>query len=152
MRAGSPLAFRIEGVPPQGGGFAMKKKMFGWLVGCALLLTGAAQAQGLSPDQVRSYDEVFALSAQALSRDEIELRWEIADNYYLYNNRFLRIRSATEGVTLGTPELPAGKREFDELLNADVVKYHDEVRVRVPLTQLSGIGAVLPAQPANGSG
>lgn len=40
-------------------------------------------------------------------------------------------------MTLGTPELPAGKREFDELLNADVVKYHDEVRVRVPLTQLA---------------
>ena len=115
----------------------MKKKMFRWLASCALLLAGAAQAQGLSPDQVRSYDEVFVLSAQALSRDEIELRWEIADNYYLYNNRFLRIRSATEGVTLGTPELPAGKREFDELLNADVVKYHDEVRVRVPLTQLA---------------
>ncbi|MGK6698616.1 protein-disulfide reductase DsbD domain-containing protein [Klebsiella pneumoniae] len=32
-------------------------------------------------------DEVFVLSAQATAPDRIEVRWRIADGYYLYRHR-----------------------------------------------------------------
>jgi thiol:disulfide interchange protein DsbD len=88
-------------------------------------------------DEVRDFEEVFVLSADAPARDRIELRWAIEDGFYLYNNKFLQFRSATEGVVLGEPQIPPGKRGFDELLGEEVEKYHGELRVTLPLESVA---------------
>jgi len=94
-------------------------------------------------DQVRSFEDVFLLSGSAPARNQIEIRWEIAQGYYLYNNKFLRFTSATEGVVLGEPEVPRGKISFDELLGEDVEKYHGELTVLLPLESVpAGLEAV----------
>jgi thioredoxin:protein disulfide reductase len=101
-------------------------------------------AQAIDFDEVRDFEDVFVLTAEAPARDRIEVRWAIEDGFYLYNNKFLQFRSATEGVVLGEPRIPPGKRGFDELLGEEVEKYHDELRVTLPLDAVApGVDTVL---------
>ena len=101
-------------------------------------------AQAIDFDEVRDFEDVFVLTAEAPARDRIEVRWAIEDGFYLYNNKFLQFRSATEGVVLGDPRIPPGKRGFDELLGEEVEKYHDELRVTLPLDAVApGVDTVV---------
>jgi thiol:disulfide interchange protein DsbD len=101
----------------------------------ALLLPGTS-LWAIAPEEVRDFGEVFVISGHAPARDRVELRWDIADEHYLYNNRFLRFTAQTEGVVLGEPELPQGKVEFDELLGEEVEKWTGQVSVKLPLVSV----------------
>ena len=90
-------------------------------------------ASAIEFDEVRDFGDVFVISAAAPTRDRIEVRWAIADDYYLYNNQFLRFTAVTEGVVLGEPQLPPGETSFDELLGEEVEKYHHSLAVTLPL-------------------
>jgi thiol:disulfide interchange protein len=91
----------------------------------ALVLT-VAPVQGLAIefDEVKNFDDVFRISAQAVSADLIEVSWDIEPDYYLYNNKFLRVSSETDGVVLDAPLIPEGKMVFDPLLGEEVIKFH----------------------------
>ena len=104
-----------------------------------MLLAQAAPA--IEFDEVKNFEEVFVISGSAPSRQQLEIRWEIADNYYLYNNKFLRFSSATDGVVLGEAEIPPGEIKFDDLLGEEVEKYHNELIVSLPLDSVPA-GAV----------
>jgi thiol:disulfide interchange protein DsbD len=101
------------------------------LLSGGLLLGGHAAA--IDPEDVREYGDVFVISALAPDRQHVEVSWEIASDYYLYNNRFLGFSTATEGVVLGVPKLPKGKTSYDELLGEEVEKYTGEITVSIPL-------------------
>ena len=103
----------------------------------ASALLHASSASAIEFDEVRDFDEVFVISAAAPSRDRIEVSWAIEDGYYLYNNRFLRFTSASEGAVLGEPQLPKGKISYDELLGEEVEKYHRALKVTLPLLSLA---------------
>ena len=102
-----------------------------------LALAVVPTAQAIDFDDVRDFEEVFVISAEAPGRDRVVVRWAIEDGYYLYNNKFLRFRAATEGVVLGEPEVPPGKTGFDELLGQEVEKYYDELAVTIPLVSVA---------------
>ncbi len=109
----------------------MKNWKIRWLT--SLLLVLPVLATALVFDQIKEFGEVFTISAQAVSRERIEVSWDIADDYYLYNNKFLAFATDTPGVVLGQPEIPEGERKFDELLGEEVVKYHGRLTVGLPL-------------------
>jgi thiol:disulfide interchange protein DsbD len=109
----------------------MKKIQKKWLAGLFLILPLLASA--LEFDQVKEFDEVFNISAQAVSRQRVEVSWEIAEGYYLYNNKFLSFSTDTPNVVIGNPDIPAGERQFDELLGEEVVKYHGLLTIGLPL-------------------
>jgi len=114
----------------------MKNIKTNWLSGLllpGLLMVLPLLAEALEFDDIKEFGEVFEISAQATSRERIEVSWEIADGYYLYNNKFLKFRTETPGVALGTPEIPEGERKFDDLLGEEVIKFHDRLTVGVPL-------------------
>mgnify|MGYP001816371796 FL=1 len=113
------------------------EKMAALAAAALLLLAPWNAVRAIDFDEVRDFQEVFVLSVDAPARDRIELRWAIEDGFYLYNNKFLQFRSATEGVALGEPQIPPGKRGFDELLGEDVEKYHGELRVTLPLESVA---------------
>jgi len=115
----------------------MEKFLRRLLPAVLLALAAVPPAQAIDFDDVRDFEEVFVISAQAPGRDRVLVRWAIEDGYYLYNNKFLRFRSATEGVVLGEPEVPPGKIGFDELLGQDVEKYYDELAVTIPLVSVA---------------
>lgn len=80
-----------------------------WLAAALLLaaaLPAAAQDAELPP-----VDQVFVLSAQATARDRIEVRWKIADGFYLYRHRTsVKTGSNFDGAQLALPE---GARHHD---------------------------------------
>lgn len=102
-----------------------------WLL--SLLLCLPALASAVRFDEVKSYNEVFSISAKADSRSHISVSWDIADGYFLYNNKFLSFGSDSRGVALGDADIPAGERQFDELLGEEVVKYHGRLTIGLPL-------------------
>lgn len=116
-----------------------KKKIKRWsnLLVTTLLLSWSALATAIEFDEIREYGEVFEISAQASDRDRIEVSWKVADGFYLYNNKFLRFKTETAGVVLGEAQIPAGKKEFDELLGEEVIKFHDSVTVSLPLDSIA---------------
>jgi len=122
--------------------FQMMKKMKTKLLARLLLLLPLL-ATALEFDEIREFGDVFRISAIANSRDRIEVSWEIAEGYYLYNNKFLTFASDTPNVVLGPPEIPEGERKFDELLGEEVIKYHKRLTVGLPLASVpSGVDMV----------
>jgi len=104
---------------------------------CAGILLVPIPGAAIEFSEVRQYGDVFRISASAPSRDMIEVSWEIAPDYYLYNNKFLQFKTATPGVELGAPILPPGEEKYDELLGTEVIKYHGHLRVSLPLDSVA---------------
>jgi len=90
-------------------------------------------AAAIEPDEVRRFEDVFVISANAPDRSQIQVSWEIAPDYFLYNNRFLKFSIETPGVQMGTPQIPRGETSFDDLLGEEVEKYHGSLTVTLPL-------------------
>src|SRR6478672_4607835 len=104
-----------------------------WLAGLALLIALPLHAADVELPPV---DEVFVLSAQATSRDRIEVRWQIADGYYLYRHRTsVKANAAFSGARLA---LPVGDKHRDEFFG-NVETYRQQL-----VGTLTGV-------PANGA-
>lgn len=114
----------------------MKKTHTNWLTRLVLpglLFLAPLLAHAIEFDEIKDFGEVFKISANAGNRDQIEVRWDISDGYYLYNNKFLTFKTETPGVVLGEPQIPEGERKYDELLGEEVVKYHESLVIKLPL-------------------
>jgi thiol:disulfide interchange protein DsbD len=114
-----------------------KIKWLSGLLASSLLLLATSPATALEAEDIKEFGEVFEVSAQAVSRQRIEVSWKIAKGYYLYNNKFMKFKTDTAGVVLGEAEIPEGERKFDELLGEEVVKFHDLLKVSVPLESVA---------------
>lgn len=102
--------------------------MWGLLWGA--FVAGTALAQGVLPDELLEPEKAFRISARALDARTAEVRFEIADGYYMYRNRF---KFATEsGRALADVELPRGKPKRDEFFG-ETETYRRQVTMRVPL-------------------
>jgi thiol:disulfide interchange protein DsbD len=84
---------------------------------------------GGSADDLLEPEKAFRFSARVLDASSIEVRYAIADGYYLYRERF---KFAAEGARLGAPELPRGRKHKDEFFG-EVETYRKEVRIRLPV-------------------
>ena len=102
-----------------------------------LSLFSCPAAQAIEPDEVRNFEDVFVISAYAPDRASVEIKWDIAPGYYLYNNRFLEFSAQTPGVKVGEPVIPQGETGFDELLGEEVEKYHGQLKVTLPLLSVA---------------
>lgn len=79
--------------------------------------------------------EAYKLSADAGMPGVVKLHWTIAKDYYLYRGQ-MKFKGG-EGVTLGTAQLPDGKKYHDEYLG-DVETYHDGIDASIPYTLAPG--------------
>ena len=87
-------------------------------------LAGPARAEEpLAPEQA------FLFSARAIDARTLEARWQIADGYYMYRDKF---KFKLEGGTLGSPKLPPGKIKEDEIFGK-VETYRKEVKILLPI-------------------
>ncbi len=80
----------------------------------------------------------FKFSARALDADTLEARWQIADGYYMYRDKF---RFEVAGGTLAAPKFPAGKIKEDEYFGK-VEAYVKDVRIVLPFQRAPGTTAV----------
>jgi len=99
----------------------------------ALALFPVAHAQEFLDPEV-----AFKFSARALDANTLEARWQIADGYYMYRDKF---QFAVEGATLGAPRLPAGKVKEDEFFGK-VETYTKDVRIALPIQRTPGATSV----------
>ena len=94
----------------------------------SLSLHGLAVAQELLDPAV-----AFKFSAQALDAANIEVRFKIADGYYMYRNRFKFVADSA-AVKLGEAQFPVGEIHNDEFFGK-VETYRKEVRIRLPFVR-----------------
>jgi len=85
-------------------------------------------------------DKAFVLSAESTARDRIQLRWDVADDYYLYRDKVTVKTSATD-VQLGTLSIPGGQSKHDEYFGEQVV-FHGEMVATLPVAAAAGVTAV----------
>ncbi len=110
-----------------------KLKRFSRLLLAGLLLIAPVLVPALEYDEIRDFGDVFKISAKANDQQQVEIHWDIADGFYLYNNKFLRFNTETPGVVLGKPIIPQGEAKFDELMGEEVIKFHDSLQITLPL-------------------
>ncbi len=94
----------------------------------------------LGADEPLPSDQAFRVSAKALSADQIEISWDIAEGYYLYRNK-MHFESKTGQIRLGEPAFPAGQTKHDENFG-DVVIYRNTLHVPIALTVENGASAL----------
>ena len=73
-------------------------------------------------------DKAFTFSAEVVDGNTIHARWDIADGYYLYRERF-KFRIESGDVTLGNIVFPKGKIKIDESFGAprEMEVYFNEI-------------------------
>jgi thiol:disulfide interchange protein DsbD len=98
------------------------------------LLVGLLCAPAWAAPELLEPEKAFRFSARALDASSIEIRYLIADGYYLYRERF---KFAADGARLGTAELPRGAKHKDEFFG-EVETYRKDVRIRVPVEHANG--------------
>jgi len=80
-------------------------------------LTGAEQPEFLDPE------EAFIVSAEVISKDVINVRWQIADGYYLYKDKF-QFSILDDDLVITDVILPEGKLKNDPDFGSVWVNYH----------------------------
>jgi len=103
---------------------ALRNYMFLLIILCSAQLALAAQPDLLEPEKA------FRFSARVLDATNIEVRYQIADGYYLYRERFAF--AAEPGVQLGAAKIPEGKKKKDEFFG-EVQTHRGELRIVVPV-------------------
>ncbi|MFW2456727.1 protein-disulfide reductase DsbD [Methyloversatilis discipulorum] len=94
-----------------------------WL---ALLATAPVRAE----PELLPLEQAFRLSALVVDRNTVEVRFDIADGYYLYRDK---LGFAAEQAALGTPDIPPGKMKKDEIFG-DVEVHRGQLSIRLPLS------------------
>lgn len=104
----------------------------------ALALFQVALSPIAQAEEFLEPEAAFKFSARALDANTLEARWQIADGYYLYRDKF---KFELNGGTLGRPALPAGKLKQDENFGR-VETYRRDVRISLPIQRTPGVTSV----------
>ena len=107
----------------------------------AFACMGAAftPAWAVSEADLLPVDQAFALTASASAANQIELRWKIADGYYLYRQR-IGVQADPEFHAVAL-QLPQGAKHHDEFFG-DVQTYRRELLAILPGAAERGIASV----------
>jgi thiol:disulfide interchange protein DsbD len=103
----------------------------------------SACAPWTSAADVLGPEQAFRPSARLVEPALVEVRYEIADGYYLYRDKFaFRLDGSAAG--LGKPEIPRGKVKRDEFFGT-VETFRGQVVIRVPLMRAAQGAVALEA-------
>ena len=69
-------------------------------------------------------DQAFRATARAIDDKTVEVRFQVADDYYLYRHRF---RFEADGISFGEPALPPGKPKKDDAFGEVERRRHPRV-------------------------
>jgi len=79
-------------------------------------------------------EQAFRFSAHSTGANMLEVRYQIADGYYLYRDKFKFSAEPAADFTLGAPQIPPGKVKQDEYFGK-VETYRHEIVIKIPLTR-----------------
>ncbi|MFA7241576.1 MAG: protein-disulfide reductase DsbD [Sulfuricellaceae bacterium] len=98
---------------------------------CFSLFAHAA-AHAIERDLLEA-EQAFRFSARALDANTLEVRYQIADGYYLYREKF-KFSAEPADIQLGAARFPVGQIKQDEYLGK-VETYRNEIAVTIPFTR-----------------
>ena len=102
----------------------------------AWLLFAFAAGAGATDDLLEP-EKAFRMSARALDPTRVEVRFAIADGYYMYREKFRFALEAAGDSKLGSPEFPSGTKKTDAFFG-EVETYRKEVAIRIPVEGTAG--------------
>lgn len=113
--------------------------------GCRVLATlvfacAPLAAVHAAAEDFLEYDKAFQFSAVPVGGNAIEVRWKIADGYYMYRDKLAF--DAEAGGRLGAVAIPRGTVKFDENFGKEVETLRHELVVRVPVQAVGAGGAL----------
>lgn len=98
----------------------------------ATLALAAAAAQAQRASEVLPPQEAYPYTVEA-GPDRLNVEFAVLDGYYLYRDKF-GFESATDGITLGAPEYPAGEIHSDEFFGEQEI-YRGEFTIEIPYSR-----------------
>lgn len=93
----------------------------------SLFAHAAVEGELLEPEQA------FRFSARVADPNNLEVRFQIADDYYMYRDKF-QFAVTPASVALGTPQVPPGKIKQDEFFGR-VETFRKDVVIKLPITR-----------------
>lgn len=97
---------------------------------CLAAGPAAAQLFGKKADELLEPEKAFRFSARA-DGGAVEVRFVIADGYYMYRDKFRFAAEGNPDVRLGAPQFPVGTRHKDEFFG-ETETYRKQVTIRIP--------------------
>ncbi|MGV3743058.1 MAG: protein-disulfide reductase DsbD domain-containing protein, partial [Burkholderiaceae bacterium] len=101
-----------------------------WLSILLIAMLGVASGKAAAADEFLPPEEAFQFSAGMRDAKTIEVRYAIADGYYMYRERFA---FRADGARLGEAVLPKGIIKFDETFQKDVESYRKQIVITLPV-------------------
>ncbi len=105
--------------------FIFKKARCGLLCAGLLLIQGLLMAADFLPPE-----QAFQFSARMDNAQQIEVRFEVAEDYYLYREK---LQFSAVNARLGPPTLPEGLVKFDPNFDKTVEIYRQQLVVVLPV-------------------
>ena len=115
----------------------MKTLLHLWMIAIATWAGGVAAAKVA---ELLEPEAAFRFSAQLVSPGTIEVRYAIADGYYLYRDKFHFQLASGEGKP-GAIKYPAGKIKHDPLFGK-VETYRKSVKLIIPIDAAPADGRI----------
>ena len=101
------------------------------LISAWLLLALLPLFTAFAADEFLPPEKAFRFSAQGIDQRTVEVRYDIADGYYLYKERF-KFAAEPATVKLGPAAFPPGKVKNDDMFGK-VEIFHHELLIRLPV-------------------
>ena len=104
--------------------------MYKYMILLIIFLATAMPSTSWAKGHLLEPEKAFRFSARVLDASNIEVRYQIAEGYYMYRERFAF--SAEPGAKLGEAKIPEGKKKKDEFFG-NVQTHRGELKIVVPL-------------------
>ncbi len=106
----------------------------GVLAGLLALWLALAAATAQAQEDFLAPEQAFGLTARAVGDNALELDFKVAPGYYMYRERFDLEAAPAGAIDTAQAEFPAGEVKYDPTFEQDMEVYHDNVRIRLPMT------------------
>lgn len=108
--------------------FLSARRILQWLV--LFVAMAILRAPAYAADDFLPPEQAFRFSATQVDGQTVEVKFGIADGYYMYRERFA-VAADPATVALAPLDMPPGKVKFDETFNKEVETYRHEIAFRV---------------------
>lgn len=101
----------------------------------ALALLMSSPLLAINEEDLLPPDQAFTVNARAIDANTVEVEWQAADGYYMYNDKF-NFKSETAGIELGNITLPPGKKKIGirpDGTEGEIEIYRHKLAIKVPL-------------------
>lgn len=139
MTGNSGIGTWPNGAMPGAEGHARVRHIVAIVLALLLAFVSWGGAHAATEDDFLPPEQAFKFAARQIDPQTVEVRFDVADGYYLYRERFA-FAAQPAGVKLGQPAMPQGKVHFDETFGKDMETYRGAVVVKVPVEQAPADG------------